>query len=151
MILHFICILGNDSAYWYFYGTRLYREDYKSKLKKEDSVWQVICFTQEDWFQLAKKFKKSTNKAEKQLYCTLTENFLPELPRLFQEKEKLARKKLLEKPRKSSRLQKLVCIEEMSSFHIRYIKIVIFLCMFLLCVTTKFSKTQWFFCRKMRL
>lgn len=99
---------GKDSAYWYFYGTRLYREDYKSKNKKEDSVWQVICFTQEDWFQLAKKFKKSNCKAEKQLYRTLTENFLPELPRLFQEKEKLARKKLLEKPRKSSRLQKLV-------------------------------------------
>lgn len=71
-------------------------------------MWQVICFTQEDWFQLAKKFKKSSSKAEKQLYKTLTENFLPELPRLFQEKEKLARKKLLEKPRKSSRLQKLV-------------------------------------------
>lgn len=100
----------NESAYWYFYGTRLYREDYKlkNKDKKENSVWQVICFTEEDWFHLAKKFKKSTSKAERQLYKTLTENFLPELPRLFKEKEKLARKRLLEKPRKSTRLQKLV-------------------------------------------
>lgn len=99
---------NKESAYWYFYGTRLYREDFNSKNKKGNSVWQVVCFTEEDWFQLAKKFKISASKAEKQLYKTLSENFLPELPRLFQEKEKLARKRLLEKPRKSSRLQKLV-------------------------------------------
>ncbi|XP_018327226.1 uncharacterized protein LOC108738343 [Agrilus planipennis] len=94
----------NDSAYWYFYGTRLYREDFKSKNKKgSKSVWQVICFTQEDWFQLAKKFKKSQSKNERHLYHTLTENFLPELPRLFHEKERLARKRLLEsQPKRTS-------------------------------------------------
>lgn len=98
----------NHSAYWYFYGTRLYREDFKLKNKSSTSVWQVICFTEEDWLQLTKKFKKASSKAEKQLYRTLTGNFLPELPRLFKEKEKLARKRLLERPRKSSRIQKLV-------------------------------------------
>jgi hypothetical protein len=95
---------SNDSAYWYFYGTRLYREDFKTKNNKKKSVWQVICFTEEDWFQLNKKFKKSAAKCERQLHRTLSENFLPELPRLFREKERLARKRLLEnQPRRTSR------------------------------------------------
>ncbi|CAH1107566.1 unnamed protein product [Psylliodes chrysocephalus] len=99
----------NDSAYWYFYGTRLYREDYTTKNNKKKAVWQVICFTEDDWFQLTKKLKKSSNKADRQLHLTLSENFLPELPRLFKEKENLARKRLLENlPRRtSSRLKKL--------------------------------------------
>nr|XP_023016568.1 serine/arginine repetitive matrix protein 2-like isoform X2 [Leptinotarsa decemlineata] len=102
---------GNDSAYWYFYGTRLYREDFTTKNNKKKSVWQVICFTEDDWFQLTKKFKKSSCKQERQLHHTLSENFLPELPRLFKEKESLARKRLLENlPRRTSgRLRKLEC------------------------------------------
>ncbi|KAG5892915.1 hypothetical protein JTB14_006230 [Gonioctena quinquepunctata] len=82
---------GNDSAYWYFYGTRLYREDYTTKNNKKKSVWQ------------------SSSKPERQLHHTLSENFLPELPRLFKEKESLARKRLLEnQPRRTSnRLRKL--------------------------------------------
>lgn len=115
----------NQSAYWYFYGTRLYREDFKNKnSKKEKSIWQVICFTEEDWFQLAKKFKKSISKAEKQLFNTLTENFLPELPRLFREKERLARKRLLEnQPRRtSSRIRKQVCqFVFISLLHLKFI------------------------------
>ncbi|KAK5642951.1 hypothetical protein RI129_009118 [Pyrocoelia pectoralis] len=95
---------GNKSAYWYFYGTRLYREDFNVKNnRKGKSVWQVVCFTEDDWFQLAKKFKESQFKSECQLYHTLTENFLPELPRLFCEKEQLARKRLLDnQPRRTS-------------------------------------------------
>jgi len=96
--------LGHDrknSAYWYFYGTRLYREDYidtsnsvlykhkskprdkkrkkqrnkvaKAEQEKEEkeeanlidenkeqhSVWQVVCFTQQDWSRLVEKFRDS--------------------------------------------------------------------------------------------
>jgi len=96
--------LGHDrknSAYWYFYGTRLYREDYidtsnsvshkhkskprdkkrkkqRNKVAKEEqeeeekeeinlidenkgqqSVWQVVCFTQQDWSRLVEKFRDS--------------------------------------------------------------------------------------------
>nr|XP_022918897.1 uncharacterized protein LOC111427538 isoform X1 [Onthophagus taurus] len=101
---------ANRSAYWYFYGTRLYREDFKKNKnsKKDKSIWQVVCFTEDDWIQLTKKIKSSQSKAERLLYGTLTENFLPELPRLFREKERQARKRLLENlPRRtSSRIRK---------------------------------------------
>ncbi|KAI4469418.1 remodeling and spacing factor 1 [Holotrichia oblita] len=91
-----------------------YDDNQSAYCKKEKSIWQVICFTEDDWFQLAKKFKKSISKTEKQLYNTLTENFLPELPRLFREKERLARKRLLEnQPRRtSSRIRKQEIIAE---------------------------------------
>ncbi|CAH0402010.1 unnamed protein product [Chilo suppressalis] len=131
----------NDSAYWYFYGTRLYREDIirkpKGKSKKKRSkeskkrgwfygddwldddeterVWQVVCFTEEDWTHLTEKFSKATSKVEKELYRSLSQNFLPEIPRLFQEKERLQRKRLLElAPRRTSSrvLQKIKEKEE---------------------------------------
>lgn len=110
---------NNASAYWYFYGTRLYREDIverpkgKGKKKKHregrkhgwlygegwlddddtDRIWQVVCFTEDDWTHLTEKFKGSLSKVEKELYRSLSENFLPEIPKLFQEKERLQRKR----------------------------------------------------------
>uniref|UniRef100_A0A1B6CT19 Cat eye syndrome critical region protein 2 n=1 Tax=Clastoptera arizonana TaxID=38151 RepID=A0A1B6CT19_9HEMI len=125
----------NHSAYWYFYGTRLYREDYpKSKKKKtlqerekkpirnilKDSSgesesemgcgeWQVVCYTESDWERLSIKMEDSSCKVERALHTVLAEDFLPEIPRLFEEKEKLQRKRFLElQPRRqSSRLEKL--------------------------------------------
>ncbi|CAH1123104.1 unnamed protein product [Ceutorhynchus assimilis] len=94
---------NNESAYWYFYGTRLYREDFEKKNNKTNEVWQVICFTEDDWFQLTRKFKSSTAKNERALHSTLSKNFLPELPRLFKEKERQARRRLLEnQPKRTS-------------------------------------------------
>ncbi|XP_077302377.1 uncharacterized protein LOC143922871 isoform X2 [Arctopsyche grandis] len=116
----------NASAYWYFYGTRLYREDFAFKFKgkkrkhnferefrrhadilriqgKSDRIWQVICFTEADWNHLTEKFKSAKSRVEQDLYTSLSENFLPEIPRLFQEKERLRRKRLLESmPRRTS-------------------------------------------------
>lgn len=144
----------NKSAYWYFYGTRLYREDFpkvvswfyyssfsitnvfqkkkikeRKKRRKEDKrrrpssdsdydieetgagVWQVVCFTEADWVELAAKLKGSTCKAERDLYRTLVEDFLPEIPRLFAQKEQQQRKRNAEyQPRtrrQSTRLGKL--------------------------------------------
>ncbi|CAG7724349.1 unnamed protein product [Allacma fusca] len=125
-----VTALGKDSGgstYWYFYGTRLYREDYgtsptSSPVRKRgkkcgnpesasvpfgsllDSKWQVVCYTEEDWQLLTRKFKNCKSKHERSLHRTLKEDFLPELPRLFAEKEKLQRKRMMEQQlRRSSR------------------------------------------------
>lgn len=98
---------AKNSGYWYFYGTRLYREDKASTstasgsgagggsgpLDSKDTIWQVICFSEEDWQNLAAKFKTSTNAKERELFQILDENFLPKLPQLFRERERLRRRK----------------------------------------------------------
>ncbi|OXU17702.1 hypothetical protein TSAR_001147, partial [Trichomalopsis sarcophagae] len=141
--------LGHDrknSAYWYFYGTRLYREDYidisntvlspkqkqnrprdkrhkrcRSRLAKEEeeeeekeedclvsadsedcereSIWQVVCFTLQDWSRLVEKFKDSKHATERKLYKTLSQDFMPEIPKLFDLKEKQQRRKILQRNR----------------------------------------------------
>ncbi|KAH8406813.1 hypothetical protein KR222_004225, partial [Zaprionus bogoriensis] len=124
---------AKNSGYWYFYGTRLYREDRAatgtasgsgksaaaallgcgagsagghSVIGSKDTIWQVICFTEEDWQNLAAKFKTSTNGKERELFQILDENFLPKLPQLFRERERLRRRKLLQ-VRNSSRIRNL--------------------------------------------
>lgn len=83
----------NGSAYWYFFGTRLYREDYPKGNSTKSSVWQTICFTEEDWSSLAKKIQNSKNRKESALYKTLTEDFLPTIPSLFKAKEQERRRR----------------------------------------------------------
>lgn len=97
--------LGRDarsSVYWYFYGTRLYREDpapkSRAKRSKEQNqppgtVWQVVCFTPDDWQTLTNRFKGSRNEDERALYKTLFNDFMPEIPKLFLRKEQLRRQK----------------------------------------------------------
>ncbi|CAH1390739.1 unnamed protein product [Nezara viridula] len=125
--------LGHDenrSAYWYFYGTRLYKEEYPKKRKKkkdhdkskkkrkegyssssEDEyerrptgTWRVMCYTEADWRELARSMAGSSCREERALYTVLSEDFLPEIPRLFEEKERLQRKRAAEQaPRRASR------------------------------------------------
>lgn len=80
----------------------MYRED--TKQGTDETVWQVICFTEEDWLNLSNKFNKSRHPEEKELYKILTENFLPKLRFLFNEQEKQRRVKLF-KNRNSTRIQ----------------------------------------------
>lgn len=58
---------------------------------------------------MALKTEDSGNRDVQALHQVITEDFLPEIPRLFEEKERLQRKRLLEmQPRRqSTRLEKL--------------------------------------------
>lgn len=95
---------NNESAYWYFFGTRLYREDFKKSNKKgpkvTNRVWQVICFSEEDWINLTNKFKNSKSRQESALYQKLSEDFLPHIADLFKAKERERRKLFLAKERR---------------------------------------------------
>lgn len=92
---------ANNSIYWYFFGTRLYREDInkinnnKKGLAKSDRVWQVICFTEQDWQNLASKFKHSKSRKEIALYKVITEDFIPNIPALFKAKEAERRRRFV--------------------------------------------------------
>lgn len=66
----------------------MYREDIqKSKGNNSEHIWQVICFTEDDWHNLANKLKSSKSRKEQDLYKCLVEDFLPSIPYLFKAKE----------------------------------------------------------------
>lgn len=54
-------------------------------------MFQVACFTEDDWRELCNSLTEATSKNEKILYRTLKEDFLPEIPNLFAEKERQQR------------------------------------------------------------
>lgn len=139
---------AEGTTYWYFYGTRLYKEersddkkssskkskekdkkkkkkDKKKKKKKksnrgesassaeDDDIdtrprWSVACLTLQDWEDLTEKYKKSKKKSEKELYETLSESFLPEIVKMFAEKEREERRRMLmmQPKRISSRIER---------------------------------------------
>ena len=77
-------------------------------VEQPQSTWSVACLTLEDWQDLTEKYKKSKKKSEKDLYETLSESFLPEIVKMFAEKEKDERRKLLlmQPKRASSRIER---------------------------------------------
>jgi hypothetical protein len=67
----------------------------------------VACLTLQDWEDLTAKYKKSKKKTDRDLYETLHDNFLPEIVKMFVEKEKEDRRRLLmmQPKRASGRLE----------------------------------------------
>ena len=69
----------------------------------------MACLTLEDWEGLTERYKKSKKKkADKELFETLSDGFLPEIVKMFAEKEREERRRLLSlaPKRASSRIER---------------------------------------------
>ncbi|TRY54533.1 hypothetical protein DNTS_033399, partial [Danionella cerebrum] len=114
---------GNGALYWYFYGTRLYKEEPvngespqnrddwdEDSLKEDDEsfdenrtpgsgnergAWSVVCETEEQWLSLAESVQDKTTPQDRHLHRILTQNFLPEISNMIEHKEKEMTQKLL--------------------------------------------------------
>ena len=72
------------------------------------SKWSVACLTLNDWEELTEKYKKSKKKCDRELYETLSESFLPEIVKMFAEKEREEKRRMLmmQPKRASSRIER---------------------------------------------
>ena len=119
--------LGVDSegtTYWYFYGTRLYKENHSGKkkykkhkkLKKKkrkksrestesiesvlsseedlEGSWSIACHSEEDWDQLVLKYKHSDRREDRKLFRLLKDCFLPEIREMYVEKKREEKRKM---------------------------------------------------------
>ena len=70
--------------------------------------WSVACLTLQDWENLAAKYKKSKKRCDKELYETIHDSFLPEIVKMYAEKEREERRKLLamQPKRASNRIER---------------------------------------------
>ena len=71
------------------------RESISSDEEISNSKWSVVCLTQKDWEDLTAKYKKSKKKSDRELYETLNDNFLPEIVKMFAEREREEKRKLM--------------------------------------------------------
>ena len=84
------------------------RESISSDEEISNSKWSVVCLTQKDWEDLTAKYKKSKKKSDRELYETLNDNFLPEIVKMFAEREREEKRKLmmLAPKRSSNRIER---------------------------------------------
>merc|ERR1712029_1139911 len=70
-------------------------EEDDSLEQQVQSTWSVACLTLQDWEDLTAKYKNSKKKSEKDLYETLADSFLPEIVKMFAEKDREEKMKML--------------------------------------------------------
>jgi len=69
---------------------------------REAPGWYLACSTEAQWNDLVLKYKKSKKRQDRELYEVLVENFMPEISKMFQEKEKEEKIKILMMNKRSS-------------------------------------------------
>uniref|UniRef100_A0A3B4XJT8 Cat eye syndrome critical region protein 2 homolog n=1 Tax=Seriola lalandi dorsalis TaxID=1841481 RepID=A0A3B4XJT8_SERLL len=103
---------GNGALYWYFYGTRMYKEEPVKRKKKKRGrppkkrklddphicfssllplghkrgTWSLVCDSEEQWVRLAESIKDKTSPQDRHLYRVISQNFLPEISSMIQHK-----------------------------------------------------------------
>ncbi|KTG05956.1 hypothetical protein cypCar_00018122 [Cyprinus carpio] len=129
---------GNGACYWYFYGTRLYKEEPveavspqysdsydkvtekkrrwrppkksedrlameeegedsvkeedesieepKPAIERERGAWSLVCNSEEQWVNLAESIKDKISPQDRHLYRIITQNFLPEISNMIEQK-----------------------------------------------------------------
>uniref|UniRef100_A0A668TIX2 Bromo domain-containing protein n=1 Tax=Oreochromis aureus TaxID=47969 RepID=A0A668TIX2_OREAU len=91
---------GNGALYWYFYGTRMYKEEPVKKKNQWSNVcfsflscagrkrgaWSLVCDTEEQWLSLAESIKDKTSPQDRHLYRVISQNFLPEISNMIEHK-----------------------------------------------------------------
>uniref|UniRef100_A0A3B3Z8K0 Bromo domain-containing protein n=1 Tax=Periophthalmus magnuspinnatus TaxID=409849 RepID=A0A3B3Z8K0_9GOBI len=73
---------GDGALYWYFYGTRMYKEE-----ERRRGAWSLVCDTEEQWVSLADSFKDKSSSRDRHLHHVITHNFLPEISNMIEHKE----------------------------------------------------------------
>uniref|UniRef100_A0A672GS56 Bromo domain-containing protein n=1 Tax=Salarias fasciatus TaxID=181472 RepID=A0A672GS56_SALFA len=106
---------GNGALYWYFYGTRMYKEEPSHRrsgetsdltlrekkrrgrppkkrkyedpqLSRQRGAWSLVCDTEEQWVSLAESIKDKTSPQDRHLYRVISQNFLPEISSMIEHK-----------------------------------------------------------------
>uniref|UniRef100_A0A3P9Q8T4 Cat eye syndrome critical region protein 2 n=1 Tax=Poecilia reticulata TaxID=8081 RepID=A0A3P9Q8T4_POERE len=90
---------GDGALYWYFYGTRMYKEeplDRKAETGRQRGSWSLVCDTEEQWISLAESIKDRTSPQDRHLHRVISQNFLPEISTMIEHKEREQKQKLLD-------------------------------------------------------
>lgn len=79
----------------------------KAEYKEELKHWSCVCLTLEEWQQVHDRYASSKRKVDQEIAKLIGENYLPEMPALFQkaEKERWQRLMAMAPKRQSLRLQ----------------------------------------------
>ena len=107
--------IGQDAMgckFWYFRDLRLYREvppkRASKKGKASPGVWEIVCSSADEWTLYCKRFEKSKNAAEKELFSVLRDDISPIVLGKLQAKQREEEKRMMYElmPKKrSTRLQ----------------------------------------------
>lgn len=57
--------------------------------ERERGAWSLVCDTEEQWVNLAESVKDKISPQDRHLYRIITQNFLPEISNMIEQKVRL--------------------------------------------------------------